>query len=264
MIKANFGFKKEPFGKDIETRDVFLSEPFKEVLSRLEYMKQHRGLMLITGEAGTGKTLAVRTFIESLNANLYLPIYIPLSTVSALGFYRQLNMKLTGEFLSRKVDLFHSIQNAVIDYVSNRNKVPVVVIDEAHLLKSENIDEIPIILNFDIDSVNPLLFIMLGQPHLRDKICQGTHTGLNQRFSLKFHFPFLDKKETAAYIEHRIKICGRKQDIFSEPAIEAIHQNTNGIPRAIDKLGLKALELAVEKKKETIGEEEIFAASKET
>lgn len=90
MIKRFFGLKKEPFTKDIEAKDVFLSDTFKEIFSRLEYMKKNLGLMLLTGEPGTGKTLAIRAFVESLNTNLYLPIYIPLSTVSALEFYRQL------------------------------------------------------------------------------------------------------------------------------------------------------------------------------
>ena len=263
MIKAFFGLKTEPFGKDISVKDIFLNEAFKELLSRLEYMKQHRGLMLITGEPGTGKTLAIRTFVETLNTNLYLPLYIPLSTVGALEFYRQLNLKLTGKFVYRKVDLFHSIQNAVIDSVSNRKKVPVIIIDEAHLLKPDNLHEIPILLNFDIDSTNPLIFIMLGQPHLRDKICQPVHIGLQQRFSLKFHIPFLDKNQTAAYIEHRLKICGCSHPVFSDAAIEAIYQNTTGIPRAIDNLALKSLTLAALDKKQTITEEEIFSASKE-
>lgn len=263
MIKPFFGLKAEPFGKDIEVKDIFLSEAFKELFSRFEYMKEHRGLMLLTGEPGTGKTLSIRSFVESLNTNLYLPIYIPLSTVSVLEFYRQLNLKLTGQFVYRKVDLFDSIQKVIIDYVTNRKKVPVVVIDEAHLLKIDNLLEIPIILNFDMDSVNPVLFIMSGQPHLRDKICRPIHTSLNQRFSLKFHLSFLTRVETTSYIEHRLKICGAKEKIFSDSSIEAIYQNTTGVMRAIDNLALKALTLAAIKRKQTITEEEIFSASSE-
>lgn len=263
MINAFFGFKKEPFTKDIDTKEIFLSDAFKELLSRLDYMKNNRGLMCLTGEAGTGKTLAIRTFVESLNTNLYLPLYIPLSTVSVLEFYRQLNQKLTGEFLYRKVDLFHSIQTSVKDYVTNRKKVPVIILDEAHLLKFENLHEIPIILNFDIDSTDPLIFIMVGQQHLRDKVTRPVHLSLSQRFSMRYHIPFLDKKETKAYVEHRLNICGVRENIFSDQAIEAIYQNTTGIPRVIDSIAGKALTLAAMRKKQMITEEEIFSASKE-
>ena len=263
MVNAFFGFKKEPFTKDIDTKEVFLSDAFKELLSRLDYMKNNRGLMVLTGEAGTGKTLAIRTFVESLNTNLYLPLYIPLSTVSVSEFYRQLNLKLTGELLYRKVDLFHSIQASVKDYVTNRKKVPVIILDEAHLLKLENLHEIPIILNFDIDSTDPLIFIMVGQQHLRDKITRPVHLSLSQRFSMRYHIPFLDKKETRAYVEHRLSICGVRENIFSDQAIEAIYQNTTGIPRVIDSIARNALTLAAMQKRHMITEEEIFSASKE-
>jgi len=219
--------------------------------------------MLLTGEPGTGKTLAIRTFTESLNNNLYFVIYLPLTTISQIEFYRQLNLKLTGEPLHRKVDLFNSIQRSIKDLVQNQKKVPIVIVDEAHLLKTENFYELQIILNFDMDSTNPVLFILAGQPHLRDKIAQPVHSSLNQRFSLKYHLTPLDKSETKEYIKHRLSICGSKKELFSDSAIEAVFQNTGGVPRIIDNLAYKSLMLAAIQRKDNITEEEIFAASKE-
>lgn len=264
MTEAFFGLKAEPFPKKVRAEDLFLSDGFKELSSRLEYMKKQRGLMFITGEPGTGKTVSIRAFLERLNPSLYLPVYTPLSTVSVRGFYRQLNFKLTGESLHDKVDLFYSIQKAVKDYVSGQKKVPVVVLDEAHLLRPETFLEIPILLNFDIDSVDPLLFIMLGQPYLRDKISLPVHACLNQRFSLKYHIPFLERGETAGYIKHHLKLCGGSADIFSEAAVGAVFQNTAGVPRLINELARKAMTLAAQKRREIITEEEIFTAAKES
>lgn len=263
MIKTFFTLKSEPFTKEMDTKDVFMFSSFKELMSRLDYMKKHLGLMLVTAEPGTGKTLAIRTFVESLNTNLYYPVYIPLSTISEIELYRQLNIKLTGERLHRKVDLFNSIQNAVKDYVTNKKKVPVIIIDEAHLLRGENLYEIQIILNFDIDSTNPVLFIMVGQSHLRDKISRPVYDSLNQRFCLKYHITPMNKQETTDYIKHRLSICGAKENIFSESAIESIFQKTAGIPRYIDNIATKALTIGCINKKHTITEEEIFSASKE-
>ena len=73
MIKTFFGFKTYPFSKEISSKDIFMSECFKELFSRLEYIRKNRGLMQVTGEPGTGKTLAMRTFIEGLNPNLRDP-----------------------------------------------------------------------------------------------------------------------------------------------------------------------------------------------
>jgi len=263
MIRTFFGLKTNPFTKEIDSKNVFVSSAFKELSSRLDYMKKNRGLMLLTGEPGTGKTLAVRTFTEGLNNNLYFVIYVPLTTISQIEFYRQFNLKLTGEPLHRKVALFNSIQRSVKDLVQNQKKVPVIIVDEAHLLKTENFYEIQIILNFDMDSTNPVIFILAGQPHLRDKILQPVHLSLNQRFSLKYHITPLDKQETKDYIKHRLSICGSKKEVFSDSAVEAIFQNTGGIPRIIDNLATKSLTLAAIGRKNTITEEEIFAASKE-
>ena len=238
MIKSFFKLKTYPFAKDISSQNVFRSNVFNELSSRLDYIKKNRGLLLLTGEPGVGKTVAVRAFVESLNPNLYFSSYIPLATVSQIEFYRQLNIKLTGNFLHRKVDLFNSIQHSIKDLVTNQKKVPVIIIDEAHLLKPENLYEIQIILNFDIDSTNPAIFIMIGQSHLRDKITQPIHISLNQRFSMKYHVIPMNKIETVDYINHRLTICGAKHNIFSDSACEAIFQNTGGVPRNIDNIAL--------------------------
>jgi len=104
---------------------------------------------------------------------------------------------------------------------------------------------------------------MIGQSHLRDKISRPIHIAINQRFSLKYHLPALDKIETAAYIQHRLKIAGCTQSIFSAQALEAIFQNSAGVPRLIDNLAIKAITLAAMKNISSITEEEVFSASKE-
>ncbi len=263
MLRVFFKLKADPFSKEINSKEVFKSDSFKELAGRLDYLKNNRGLMLVTGEPGTGKTISLRAFVENLNANLYSVVYIPLSTVSVTDFYRQLNLKLTGEFLHRKADLFNSIQNAVRDLVENRKKVPVIIIDEAHLLKPESFYEIQIILNFDLDSTNPLIFILAGQSFLRDKIARPVHLSLNQRFLLKYHLTPMGKQETNDYIAHRLNICGASENVFSDSAIEAIFQNTQGLPRNIDNLSIKAMTIALIRKKNIITEEEIFEAAKE-
>jgi general secretion pathway protein A len=263
MINAFFNLKKTPFTKERDPKEAFPSAGFKELSSRLEYLKNHRGLMLLTGEPGAGKTLGLRAFAEGLNTNFYSLVYLPLSTVSAVEFYRQLNQALTGEFRHRKTDLFHSIQNAVKDKVTHQKKVPVLIFDEAHLLRTDIFYEIPLLLNFDMDATTPLLCLLAGQPHLRDKVARPVHASLNQRFTLKYHLPPLDKSETRDYLQHHLDLCGCKQNPFSDSAVEALFQNTLGLPRQIDNLALKTLTLAASRRIPRITEEEIFAASRE-
>jgi len=170
MIEAFYNLKKMPFQKDINTRDIFVCPSTEELSKRLEHMKQKRGIMLVTGAPGTGKTLHIRAFVENLNPNLFKTIYTPLSTVNIIDFYRQLAVLLGGESFFKKSQLFNSIQNSIRNYVLNNKKVPVIIFDEAHLLKIENFYELQIISNFNMDSTDPALFILVGQPHLRERL----------------------------------------------------------------------------------------------
>ncbi|MEW6009623.1 MAG: AAA family ATPase [Candidatus Omnitrophota bacterium] len=263
MIKTFFKFKNIPFAKDIPTKQIFLSNSLKELLSRFDYLKQHRGLMLLTGQPGVGKSLALRSFVDSLNPNLYFIVYLPLTTISELEFYRQLCFQLTGQTYHRKTTCFNTMQNAIIDLVKNNKKVPVIIIDEAHLLLPQNLHEIQIILNFDIDSTDPALFILSGQTHLKDIISRPVHKSLNQRFSLKYTLMPLEKQEIKNYIIHHLSLVGCKEQLFSDSAIEALYLNSAGNPRDLGNLALKALTAAASLKKSNISEEEVYAASKE-
>lgn len=263
MIKAFYNLKRLPFQKYLSHQDIFKTDSTHELLRRLEHMKQQRGIMLLTGMPGTGKTLHIKAFVETLNQNFYKPFYIPLSTVNTLEFYRQLSLYLSGESHWRKSDLFQAIQLSIRDYVSNSKRIPVIIFDEAHLMKNENFYELQIITNFDMDSLDPCLFIIAAQPHLRDRLLRPVHQSLNQRIALKFHLPALAKDETPAYITHHLSLSGLKQPLFNENALAAIHQNSAGIPRVINSLAIKTMTIGALEKKEILTEEEIYRASQE-
>lgn len=263
MIEAFYNLKKPPFQKDIHHENIFLSSSSKELHQRLEYMKQKRGIMLITGMPGTGKTLHIRTFVEKLNQNLYKSFYFPLSTVSTLEFYSQLSVALCGESYMRKSQLFSTIQNSIKDYVRNQKKIPLIIFDEAHLLKNENFQELQIISNFNMDSTDPALFIISAQPHLWDRLLRPIHQAFNQRLSLRFHLPPLSKKETQEYIIHHLNLAGTNEPLFNQNAISAIFQNSNGIPRLINTIALKTMTLGTLEKIDQLTEEEVYKASQE-
>ena len=139
----------------------------------------------------------------------------------------------------------------------------VVIFDEAHLLKSENFYELQIISNFSMDSTDPALFILTGQPHLREKLLSQMHQASNQRINLKFHLTPLSKEETRDYIQHHLKLAGRKDAIFNQNAIEAIYKNSAGTPRVINALAIKCLTLGALEKKELLTQEDVYSASRE-
>jgi general secretion pathway protein A len=263
MIEAYFNLKKSPFPKDIDPADVFASECTRELRQRLEYLKQHRGMMLLTGGPGAGKTLHLRAFVASLNKNLYQCFYLPLSTVNIMDFYRQLCSILGIDPPYRKAQLFACIQSAIRDYVENMKKIPVIIFDEAHLFMSENFFELQIITNFSFDSIDPAIFILSGQPHLRDRLLGPIYQSFNQRIFLKFHLTTLSKDETTDYVNHHLHLAGASSPIFSPNALCAIHQVSAGVCRIINKLTLKTLAIGALEKKDTLTEEQVYRASKE-
>jgi type II secretory pathway predicted ATPase ExeA len=219
--------------------------------------------MLLTGDPGSGKSTLLRSFSSTLNKNSYECFYIPLSTVSILDFYRQLCFYLTGERLSKKAQLFASIQNGIKSRVKNNKKVPVIIFDEVHLLKNENFNELQIIFNFEFDSVNPAVVILAGQSHLRDRISRDILTSFRQRISIKHHMLTLDKKELTSFIHHSMENVGSLNSIFTDSAIEAIYNHTRGNLRETCNIGLQSLYVGAKKQNLQITEEEVFQASKE-
>lgn len=263
MIEAYYNLTKSPFAKDIDPGEIFPGDSISECCQRLEYIKQKRGMLLATGEPGVGKTLAIRSFVGQLNSNHYKSFYIPLSTVNIIDFYRQLSKALGGEACYRKSDLFASIQNTIRDYVENTKRIPVILFDECHLLKNENLYELQIITNFQMDSVDPAIFILIGQPHIRDRLLMPIHRSINQRITLKHHMTPLSRRQTYEYIEHHLKLSGAGHALFNENAMAAVYQNSSGIPRVINSLAKKAMTIGALERKDTLTEEEIYRASKE-
>lgn len=263
MIEAYYNLKRMPFQKDIRAEHIFLSDAAKELSQRLEYMKTTMGIMLLTGLPGVGKTMHLRTFVQKLNPNSYKYFYLPLATVNTMDFYRQLALALSGESPWKKSDLFICIQKAIKDYITNSKKLPVIIFDEAHLLKHENFYELQIISNFDMDSTDAALFILAGQPHLKDKLLSTIHQSFYQRIGLTFHLNPFSKEETQRYINHQLALAGKEEPLFEQSAIDAIYQNSSGIPRNINALVIKCLTLGVLEKKEHFTHEEVYCAAKE-
>jgi general secretion pathway protein A len=263
MITTFYALTDTPFAKDISPEQLLTTDAFTELNRRLDYMRERCGLMLLTGEAGTGKTAAVRAFVEQLNPSIYKVVYVPLSTVTPLDFYTQLNTEFGGRPSARKSTLFKNLQHAVRDYVDNSKKTPILVLDEAQSLPDKTLDEIPIILNFRMDSVDPLLMIMIGHPDLARRLARPMFRNLYQRILLNYQIPPLSEDETKLYVIHHLNRVGAKTPIFSESAYLALYKTSAGLCRLINRLCLAALNRGAFLQKSSLSEEDIFEASQE-
>jgi general secretion pathway protein A len=261
MIEAYFGFRKPPFPKELKVDQMIEAYDCREAASRLAYIKQHRGILMLTGEPGSGKTSVLRKFVDGLNPQTHLHCYTPHATVSRGELYRQLNGLLKLPPKLRKSDLFEQIQRAITELFEGQGKTPCIILDEAHLMDHETLQELILITNFQMDSKIPFILVLIGQPDLREKLKRRMHEPLNQRITLRYHMAGMSLEETRAYCLHHLKIAGRADPLLEEQAIEVIHQLSLGLPRKVNNLTLAAMTVAMTKKKTMVDSDVVIQAS---
>src|SRR5712691_7141208 len=115
------------------------------------------------------------------------------------------------------------------------------LLDEAHLLTTDQLEEIRLLTNAEMDSIAPFTGLLVGQPTLRRRIKLGNFAALDQRIGLRYALPGMTPTETTSYLTHHIKQAGRADPIFSDDAVTLIHRTSRGLPRAINNLALQAL-----------------------
>lgn len=252
MYKSFYSLARAPFSKDIHPSDAFLSIDYQGTLAALNYLKTSKGIGLLIGEPRAGKTFTLRCFKDPA---LFHVIYFPLSTGGVMDFYRGLAYGMGEELKFRKVDLFRQIQQGIERMAVERNITPVFILDEMHMAKDAFLQDLALLFNFQMDSVNPFILILSGLPHLKTKLTLNHHRPLSQRMIMKYEIHPLSREEVSAYIEHHLKLAGAKIPIFTESAIESIALRSQGWPRVINSLTINSLLYGAQMKKEQIGEE---------
>jgi general secretion pathway protein A len=258
-----YSLARTPFGKEIKPGASFLSLAYQETMARLDYLKKTRGMGLIVGEPGAGKTFALRSFAESLNPALFKVVYFPLSTGTVMDFYRGLALGLGEAPSFRKVDLFHQIQQAVEVSFTERKVTPVFILDEMQFATDKFLSDLSILFNFEMDSVNPFILILSGLPHLLNKLSLNQNRALSQRIMMRYKVEPLSKEEVGSYIEHHLQLAGANHRIFSEGAVEAISSLSGGWPRLINKLATHCLLAGYQAQKELIDDSVVHLAAEE-
>jgi general secretion pathway protein A len=251
-ILAYFGLKSYPFDKHLKATAAVNTTPFSECLARLEFLKRRGGIMLLTGDPGVGKTIALRRFVDTVNENLYRPLYTPLTTLRGTDLLRHLNDKLGLVSRASKAVVYRQIQQELLDSREQRGKTVLMIIDEAHLLQVGPLNELRLLTNFKMDSFDPFILILCGQSDLKRIMDFSVMEPFAQRLALRFHMPPLDVAETIAYVASLMKLAGAREPIFKDDALAAIHELSFGIPRRIGTMAEDALTAAMFAQKRTV------------
>jgi general secretion pathway protein A len=251
-LLAWFGLKSFPFDKNIKPSDTLDTEPLKECLARLEYIKRRGGILLLTGDPGVGKTLVLRRYVQSLNENLFKTYYTPLSTLSRSDILYHLNRMLGLPHRLSKSAVYSQIQKTLLESKEQLGKTVLLIIDEAHLLQTGPLEELRLLTNFKMDSYDPFILVLSGQSDLKRVMEFAVMEPFNQRIAIRYHMPGLSPDQSKLYVTHHLKLAGAKEPILDEKALEAVHEISFGIPRKIGAVTEQALTYAMFDQKRTV------------
>jgi general secretion pathway protein A len=254
MYKEFFGLKEYPFSLTPDPRFIVFTPSYNELLASLYYgIEMAKGLIVLMGEVGTGKTTAIRWIIRRFDVSV-LAGYIFNPHLSIEEFYHHLTEMLGIKEWTNKTELLAQI-GKLLEERHRRGLRTVLIVDEAHELSDQVLEEIRLLLNFESDNAKHLQIILTGQPELREKLKQANLRQLKQRIALRCKMPALPTvDEVGHYITQRLQIAGStKPNIFTLGAIDFIFQCSEGIPRQINNLCDNAMIAAYAANENTIG-----------
>lgn len=256
---ARYGLDFNPFAKN--AKDLLLeTAEASEVRLRLDCLLDTRGFGLLTGEPGRGKTTSARAWAASLNPSLFRVSYSGLSSLTVLDFYRHLVSNLGAAPSFRKNDLWSDIQREIKRYALEKRITPVIVIDEADMLSHKVLSDLQILFNFEMDSRDLAVVLLVGQPRLNTTLNQSTHESLRQRIVMNYHMGSITKEEGRSYILRKLEGAGCRQTVFDTNATEAILNSANGTPRMLNKICNRSLMIGASQNQNIIDAETVRKA----
>jgi type II secretory pathway predicted ATPase ExeA len=259
-LRSFFGFKAIPFAKDLEPDQLFRTDVLDQALDRLRYLVDRRGAGAIFGAPGTGKSTLLRTFLDSLGKSTHAVCYLTHTTCATLDLYRDIARGFALQPSFRKADVMRDLKDRLLKLARVQKLRPVLVIDEAHLLPSNFLDEIRLLTSFDEDSRDELTVVLAGHPQLESNLRLAVNEALAQRLVMKIRLRSLHPKEVEAYLQFRLERAGRTARLFLPDAVEAVARASRGVPRLIDRIAEHALLLALRDRRKEIDAEIVTAA----
>jgi len=238
MTEQFFNFKHIPFERNIPTEHLYTTPKFDELLSRLDYAARNRKFTVITGDVGIGKTTAVRKFVATLDKNVFRCIYIADSALTPRVFYWEVLTQLSSD---DKPCFYRSegkrkMTARFLHLAESAHIIPVIIIDEAHLLSSSMLEETRFLLNNNMDSDNTMSLIVVAQSELRTKLSKDVFEPITQRIDFRFALTPFDRAQTQDYICSHLRYAGETREIFSPSAVDAIFNFSGGVARKINKV----------------------------
>jgi len=257
MYEEFFGMHHTPFVRDIPCNDLYESSHVEEILGRLSYAADRQLFTVLTADAGCGKSTIIRRFTESLSGDSYILLYLSDSKLTPRWFYKGFLDQLGIESKFYRGDAKRQLHKEIEIIRGVQKKKVVCVLDEAHLLEKETLEEFRFLLNFKFDSMSPMSLILVGQSELWDKLKLQRYAAIRQRIDMNCILPHLDLSQTSEYIKSHLKYAGCDHELFTDKAVEEIYRSSTGTMRVINRICEKCLMYAFQQRKKLIDDHAI-------
>jgi general secretion pathway protein A len=236
MYESFYALQERPFDLTANPRFLFLASGHREALSNLQFgIDANKGITLLIGEAGTGKTTLIRAALEQQRGTNAAIVYLSNPTLTRAEFYEFLasGFSLSANAAHSKTVFLQELE-ATIRRRRASGGISALIVDEAQSMPHELLEEIRLLANLETTNEKLLPVVLTGQPELATRLNQPELRQLKQRVALRCSLPPFDLRESAAYIAKRIRVAGGDSaSVFTREAVEAIYRGSQGIARTI-------------------------------
>ena len=206
MFEDFFGMKHTPFTRNVPPERLYESASTANILGRLGYVADRQLFAVLTSDAGCGKSTMIRKFADSLSRDEYILLYLSDSKLTPSWLYKGMLRQLGLEPKFYRSEAKDQLQNEIRRIRANDKKKIVCVLDEAHLLDKETLEEFRFLLNFEFDSTSPMALILVGQTELwAEKLRLQRYAAIRQRIDVNCVIPHLDRAETERYVRSHLE-----------------------------------------------------------
>ena len=261
--RDRFGLSHHPFDKQFLRLNHVENEGSKRLQERFDWLLSERGIGLLTGESGVGKTAALDAIASKLPSHRHRVVYIEDSGASTTDIFRYLAYELDLEPAFRRAALWRGLKSRIVKLDEENDQQIILIIDDAHRLPRSFLTSLGAFMNFTLDSKELLTIWLVGDSKLSGTLGMAAYQHLYTRVRLKVHLEPLNRDELSEYVESCLANAGCTHQVLADTALDAVFHLTRGVPRIAAKLLGISLRVAHKRNKDIVCEQIIEEARKE-